>query len=76
MAYIGIGYSGNDATCLREMVRRNSAWLNGDRIPRFYGDNFIVLYDSNTAREFVSRCRRQPFGPELTVYTMGNPTEI
>jgi hypothetical protein len=58
MAYIGIGYSGNRPAFLREFVAGHEAWLKGDRVPRFFGDSFIVLYDSNTAREFAKKCSK------------------
>jgi hypothetical protein len=57
MAYIGIGYSGEQQDFLRDVVSRHSSWLKGDRIPRFFGDSFVVLYDSNTAREFAKKCK-------------------
>ncbi len=70
MAYLGIGYSGPQNSFLREQVNRQIDWLKGDRLPRFYGDDFIVLYDSNTAREFVKKCRLEDRDNALHVYVM------
>ena len=70
MAYIGIGYSGEDPEFLRDCAARHEAWLKGDRLPWFYGDSFVVLYDSNTAREFAKRCRDAAPGNAITIYTM------
>jgi hypothetical protein len=75
MAYIGIGYSGTEPGLLKELVEQNSAWLKGDRVPRFYGDSFVVLYDSNTAREFASKCRRSAPKNSITIYPMQKPIE-
>jgi hypothetical protein len=73
MAYIGIGYSGVQKEFLREQVSLHSAWLKGDRVPRFYGDGFVVLYDSNTAREFARKCREAAEKNAVTVYPMERP---
>jgi hypothetical protein len=70
MAYIGIGYTGDDPKFLRRLAEEHIAWLKADRMPRFFGDAFVVLYDSNTAREFVSMCRRQAPKASLCVYPM------
>ena len=70
MAYLGIGYSGSESAFLREQVNRHIDWLKGDRLPRFYGDDFIVLYDSNTAREFAKKCRNADTGGGIHIYTM------
>jgi hypothetical protein len=74
MAYLGIGYRGTD-TFLKKMVDSNSAWLRGDRTPRFFGDNFLVLYDSNTAREFASRCLKAAPENAIAIYPMDRPIE-
>jgi len=58
VAYIGIGYSGPDDSFLHRQVDEHIEWLKSDRLPRFYGGSFVVLYDSNTAREFVRKCRQ------------------
>jgi len=73
MAYLGIGYSGSDAVFLRTIVEKNMSWLKGDRLPRFFGDAFIVLYDSNTAREFVKKCKAAAEENTITVYPMDRP---
>jgi GGDEF domain-containing protein len=70
MSYIGIGYSGERAAFLREFASLHDAWLKGDRVPRFFGDSFIVLYDSNTAREFVKKCKEAAETNAITIYTM------
>lgn len=76
MAYLGIGYNGQDTKFLRSMVDENRDWLKGDRVPRFYGDSFLLLYDSNTAREFAYKCRSMaPEQAKLTVYPVGRPLE-
>ena len=73
MAYIGIGYSGEQKGFLHELAGRHMAWLQGDRVPRFYGDGFIVLYDSNTAREFARKCREAAEKNSITIYPMERP---
>ena len=70
MAYLGIGYSGPETSFLREQVNKRSDWLKGDRLPRFYGDDFIVLYDSNTAREFAKKCMAADPHGDIHIYTM------
>ena len=70
MAYLGIGYSGPETAFLREQVNKHIDWLKGDRLPRFYGDDFIVLYDSNTAREFAKKCKMADLNDALQFYTM------
>ena len=74
MAYLGIGYSGPETAFLREQVNLHIDWLKGDRLPRFYGDDFIVLYDSNTAREFAGKCRRADTNSAIHIYTMDKQT--
>jgi len=73
MAYIGIGYSGEQEGFLRELTGRHMAWLKGDRVPRFYGDGFVVLYDSNTAREFARKCREAAEKNSIAIYPMERP---
>ena len=73
MAYIGIGYSGDENAFLADFVEKNNDWLTGDRIPRFFGNSFVVLYDSNTAREFAKRCRCEAPAGTITVYRMDKP---
>jgi hypothetical protein len=73
MAYIGIGYSGKIPDFLHCMVEKHSKWLKGDRSPHFYGDCFLVLYDSNTAREFAHKCEMDAGSIDITVYPMSRP---
>ena len=76
MAYLGIAYSGKDTAFLRTMVESNAAWLRGDRLPRFHGESFLLLYDSNTAREFAGKCRHAaPEKKKLSIYPVGRPLE-
>ena len=73
MAYLGIGYSGSDESFLRDLVSEHINWLKGDRLPRFFGDAFIVLYDSNTAREFAKKCKDAAEPGSITIYPMDRP---
>jgi hypothetical protein len=73
MAYIGIGYSGNDPSFLRSQVDKCLSWLQGDRRPYFFGDGFVVLYDSNTAREFAKKCSAEAGASRISVYPMDHP---
>jgi hypothetical protein len=75
MAYIGIGYTGDDDAFLRNQAEVNGAWLKGDRIPRFFGDRFVILYDSNTAREFAKKCRAAAAARTITVFPMERPLD-
>jgi hypothetical protein len=75
MNYLGIGYSGEHGSFLRDMVARNDSWLKGDRNPRFFGDRFIVLYDSNIAREFAQLCKMNAEKDAIVLYTMNRPHE-
>ena len=75
MAYLGIGYSGSDDTLLASIVEKNSDWLDGDRQPKFYGSGFIVLYDSNTAREFVKKCFAEAPAQTISVFSMSSSLE-
>ncbi|GBU22341.1 hypothetical protein R80B4_02249 [Fibrobacteres bacterium R8-0-B4] len=68
MSYIGIGYSGARKGFLTDLVRENKAWLSGDRNPRFFGDSFLVMYDSNTAREFAKKCADADRDGGIAVY--------
>lgn len=76
MAYIGIGYSGRNSTFLRDQVDKHIDWLSGDRLPRFFGDAFIVLYDSNIAREFAKKCMQAANKNEITLYPMERPLTL
>jgi hypothetical protein len=73
MAYIGIGYNGEDRAFLRNEVDKYLSWLQGDRRPYFFGDGFLVLYDSNTAREFAKKCEDEAGKDKISVYPMGRP---
>jgi len=73
MAYLGIGYSGGKESFLADLVSENQDWLNGDRKPRFFGESFIVMYDSNTAREFAGKCRAADDENSVVVYPMDRP---
>jgi hypothetical protein len=75
MAFIGIGYCGNYPAFLHDQVEKHMQWLNGDRPPHFFGDRFLVLYDSNTAREFAHKCALEAGAKEICVYPMGRPVE-
>lgn len=75
MAYVGIGYSGSEPGFLRQCADTHAEWLKADRVPRFYGDDFVVMYDSNTAREFVRKCKASAAPGTLTVYPMDRPCE-
>ena len=75
MAYIGIGYNGPNKSFLTDLVTANMPWLKADRVPRFYGDGFVVLYDSNTAREFAKRAREAAEQGALIVYPMDRPLD-
>ncbi|MCL2220501.1 MAG: hypothetical protein FWB94_11550 [Chitinispirillia bacterium] len=73
MAYLGIGYLGSRQGFLADIVEENQEWLKGDRYPRFFGDSFIVMYDSNTAREFARKCQVADDEDRVVVYTMDRP---
>jgi hypothetical protein len=75
MAYLGIGYSGSDPEFLRNQVEQYRQWLMGERVPHFFGDRFLVLYDSNIAREFARKCLRGAGDKEIAVYPMSRPLE-
>ena len=75
MAYLGIGYTGGKKTFLADLAGENSDWLTGDRVPRFFGDAFLVMYDSNTAREFAKKCREADDEDAVVVYPMERPVK-
>jgi hypothetical protein len=75
MAYIGIGYTGTRKGFLQDLANRNMPWLKADRLPRFFGDSFAILYDSNTAREFAKRARDEAEPRTIVVYPMERPLE-
>ena len=69
MNYIGIAYTGNDNDLLKRFVDDHMQWLSGDRKPYLYGSHFIVLYDSNTTREFIKKLANDSSG-NIVVYHM------
>jgi hypothetical protein len=75
MSYLGIGYTGPTQSFLREEVNKYMEWLKGDRLPRFFGDAFLVLYDSNTAREFAKKCKADASPDTITIYHMERPSK-
>jgi hypothetical protein len=75
MSYLGIGYSGNKKNFLTDLVKEHRAWLSGDKNPRFFGDSFLVMYDSNTAREFAKMCRDADSDNGIVVYPMERPVK-
>jgi hypothetical protein len=75
MSYLGIGYNGEEHSFLRDEVNRYMDWLKSDRLPRFFGDSFIVLYDSNTAREFAKKCRQDSGQGAICIYHMEKPAD-
>lgn len=76
MAYIGIGYSGNDSDFLQNLVNQHRTWLNGDRQPRFFGKCFLILYDSNTAREFAKKCLAAAPQDTISIFPMEKSIDI
>jgi hypothetical protein len=76
MAYIGIGYSGTESDFLVHFVQEQSKWLYGDRQPKFFGNSFLILYDSNTAREFVKKCLKAAPRDTISIYPMEKPLDI
>lgn len=75
MAYIGIGYYGDDPEFLTRFVEMNGQWLQGDRQPKFFGKCFIVFYDSNTAREFIKKCLAVAPADSVSIYPMEKPLD-
>lgn len=70
MAWLGICYEGEEANFLPRVVEENHEWLKNDRIPRVYGSHFVLIYDSNTAREFLKKIKSQLKTGKITVYTV------
>jgi hypothetical protein len=75
MAYIGIGYSGNDNEFLKIFVEQHMEWLQGDRLPKFFGNGFLILYDSNTAREFAQKCIQAAPLDTISIFPMEKPLD-
>ena len=76
MAYIGIGYSGKDPDFLPNFVNQHKIWLEGDRQPKFFGNGYLILYDSNTAREFVKKCLSSAPRNTISIYPIDKPIDI
>ncbi|MBN1980735.1 MAG: hypothetical protein JW795_04340 [Chitinivibrionales bacterium] len=76
MAYLGIGYSGDEPNLLKNLVEQHKLWLSGDRQPKFFGTNFLVFYDSNTAREFVKKCIAATAPDTIVVFPMENSIDF
>jgi hypothetical protein len=76
MAYLGIGYTGENPDFLKNQVEKHISWLKGDRLPRFFGDSFIVLYDSNTAREFAKKCQNAANNDSIVLFSMDRASQI
>ncbi len=70
MAYIGIGYSGDNPEFLSDIVAQHQVWLQGDRQPKFFGKCFLILYDSNTAREFAKKCLAAAPEDSISIFPM------
>jgi hypothetical protein len=70
MAWLGICYEGPDSGFLITMVEKHKSWLQGDRVPRMYGNSFMVIYDSNTARELVKKIEYDLSKGRILVYTI------
>lgn len=76
MAFIGIGFSGNDSEFLQNLVNEHIIWLRGDRQPKFFGKRFLILYDSNTAREFANKCLAAAPENTISIFPMEKPIDI
>ncbi len=76
MAYIGIGYSGDESDFLPEFVEQHRIWLKGDRQPKFFGKCFLILYDSNTAREFAKKCISAAQQDTISIFPMEKSIDI
>jgi hypothetical protein len=70
MAWIGVCYEGSDTEFLSSELEKYSAWLNGDRLPRLVGKNLMIIYDSNTAQEFLKKLRKDLISGKVTVYNI------
>jgi len=76
MAYIGIGYSGKEENALTAFFDRNREWIHGERRPRFFGSNFVILFDSNTTREIVRKLHTEFGSQEISVFTITGETKV
>ncbi len=70
MAWLGICYEGTDGDFLPSILRKHEAWLAGDRMPKLFGSNFVVMYDSNTARELLKKIKTDLVTGRIVVYTI------
>jgi len=75
MAYIGIGYSGKEDGALTAFFDRNREWVHGERRPRFFGSDFVILFDSNTTREIVKKLNTELGSDTIAVFTITGETK-
>lgn len=71
MAYIGIGYNGNIEGYLKSFFDRENDWIIGERKPRFFGESFVVLFDSNTSREIIKKISKEAPYNSISIFPMG-----
>lgn len=71
MAYIGIGYTGNREGYLTSFFEKEADWISGERRPRFFGDSFVVLFDSNTSREIIKKITVDAQDGSIKIFPMG-----
>lgn len=71
MAYIGIGYNGNIEGYLKSFFEKEKDWIEGERKPRFFGDSFVILFDSNTSREIVKKIYQDVPANSISIFPMG-----
>lgn len=71
MAYIGIGYSGHIEGYLKSFFERENEWIYSERKPRFFGDSFVVLFDSNTSREIIKKISTDAPKDSIMIFPMG-----
>lgn len=71
MAYIGIGYNGNIEGYLKSFFDNEKDWISGERKPRFFGDSFVVLFDSNTSREIIKKISEDAPTDSISIFPMG-----
>lgn len=76
MAYIGIGYSGTKEGALTAFFEQNSEWIHGERRPRFFGKEFVILFDSNTTREIVKKINMELGEESIAVFTITGETKL
>lgn len=71
MTYIGIGYTGNTEGYLNSFFEKEKEWISGERKPRFFGDSFVVLFDSNTSREIIKQISQDAPKGSISIFPMG-----